>query len=311
MRELLSSPEWLVVESGFDPARANVYETLLTVGNGFLGTRGTLEEGHRGERSGTFLAGVYDDHDSPVVDLVNAPDWLSMAVYVDGVRLDVHNCTVVEHERVLDMHTGLMYRRTVFEDARGRRTRLETLRCASVADRRICVLGMEVTPENHDPEITVDSAVDGRRRNLERLPVYPAGAVIPTETKWEKWAHTKHLRRVARDVLGDVAYLEMATIGSGITVGYAAVTTSPADAVSTAFRLEDERIVRQGSYRPGAGVTLRLEKVVAISTSRGRGSASVREECRSALDEARSAGFDAVVTASRDVWDSWWDDCDC
>jgi kojibiose phosphorylase len=41
----MTSP-WLVVEDGFDPALATRYETLFTVGNGYLGTRGALEEGH-------------------------------------------------------------------------------------------------------------------------------------------------------------------------------------------------------------------------------------------------------------------------
>ena len=114
MREALSSPEWLITEDGFDPERASVRETLCTVGNGYLGTRGTLEEGHAGDLSGTYLAGVYDAHDTPVVDLVNAPDWLSFAVYVDGARLDVRNAAVLDHERTLDLRTGLLYRRTVF-----------------------------------------------------------------------------------------------------------------------------------------------------------------------------------------------------
>ena len=90
----LGAAEWQVTESGFDPEQANTFETLFTVGNGRLGTRGTLEEGHVGEVSGTFLSGVYDGYQVPVIDLVNAPDWLSLAVFVDGVRLDVQSCTV-------------------------------------------------------------------------------------------------------------------------------------------------------------------------------------------------------------------------
>ena len=80
---------WHVEEAGFDPARTNLYETLFTVGNGRLGTRGSLDEGHLGQLSGTFLNGVYDRHDVPVSDLVNAPDWVDTAIFVDGVRLDV------------------------------------------------------------------------------------------------------------------------------------------------------------------------------------------------------------------------------
>ena len=58
----MSDAAWLVEQSGFDVARANYYETLFTVGNGRLGTRGSLEEGHLGQLSGTFIAGVYDGH---------------------------------------------------------------------------------------------------------------------------------------------------------------------------------------------------------------------------------------------------------
>jgi len=35
------------------------HQTLFTTGNGYLGTRGSLEEGHEGALAGTFLRGVY------------------------------------------------------------------------------------------------------------------------------------------------------------------------------------------------------------------------------------------------------------
>ena len=102
----MSTDAWVVEESGFDRERANFYETLFTVGNGRLGTRGSLEEGHRGQLSGTFLAGVYDGHDVPVIDLVNCPDWVDTTVFVGGVRLDVDTCTVVTHHRSWTCGTG-------------------------------------------------------------------------------------------------------------------------------------------------------------------------------------------------------------
>src|SRR5262245_40413514 len=140
----LSDEAWLVRQSGHDPATANYYETLFTVGNGRLGTRGSLEEGHPGDWPGNYINGVYDDHDSPVTDLVNAPDWLWLEVFVDGVRLDVSTCDMVDHERALDMARGLLWRRTTFKDPTGRVTRLETLRFASFAHRSLCALRAEV-----------------------------------------------------------------------------------------------------------------------------------------------------------------------
>ena len=80
---------WLILEDGFAAALAGTRETLFTTGNGYLGTRGSLEEGHEGALPGTFLRGVFDHHDAAVPDLVKAPDWLSLAIVVNGVRLDV------------------------------------------------------------------------------------------------------------------------------------------------------------------------------------------------------------------------------
>ena len=176
----MTSP-WLVVEDGFDPALATRYETLFTVGNGYLGTRGALEEGHQGALPGTFLGGVFDHHDSAVIDLVKAPDWVSLAVVVNGVRLDVTSATVLEHRRTLDLRTGTLSRDTLFADAQGHRTRLQTQRFASAADQHLCALRVLVTPENHDATVTVHSGIDGTGYNLDRPPVY-ADPPRPTRT---------------------------------------------------------------------------------------------------------------------------------
>ena len=131
---------WLIVEDGFTAA-LGTYETLFTTGNGYLGTRGSLEEGHEGALPGTFLRGVFDHHDSAVTNLVKAPDWLSLAVVAGGVRLDVTSASVVRHRRVLDMREGAVFRDTVFEDSEGRRTRVETVHFASSAAQHLCCLG--------------------------------------------------------------------------------------------------------------------------------------------------------------------------
>jgi len=106
---------WLIAEDGFTAVLANTYETLFTTGNGYLGTRGSLEEGHEGALPGTFLRGVFDHHDSAVPDLVKAPDWLTLAVVVNGIRLDVTSVSVVRHRRMLDMREGALLRDTVFD----------------------------------------------------------------------------------------------------------------------------------------------------------------------------------------------------
>ena len=250
------------------PATANASETRFTVGNGYLGTRGTYEEGHRGELSGTYLAGVYDRHDAAVVDLVNAPDWLAFEVVVGGVRLDLQHCTVLAHERSLDLRQGLLWRRTVFSDALGRRTRLESLRLASMADRHVRGLRIAVTTENHDAGVLIRSSLDGHRRNLDRLPVYAPDTVVEPEVKWEKWARSRHLVPVGCSADDEAIALQVQTIDSEIRLAYAAATEAdrPADHESTETGYD--RVSQRPEYASRAGETQVVAKIVAGVNSR-------------------------------------------
>jgi len=306
----LGAADWQLTESGFEPELANVFETLFTVGNGRLGTRGSLEEGHVGELSGTYLSGVYDGYQVPVIDLVNAPDWLSLAVTVNGVRLDVQACRVVDHERSLDFRHGVLWRRTIFQDAAGRRTRLETLRFASFADRRLCAVRVEVTPLNHDAEITVQSALVGRRRNLERLPVYPHGTTFEPEVRWEKWARAKHLEEAGQAELDDAIYLEMRTLETGINLGYGSVLQPSIQPDRRRVLRSYEQIEEHQDFAVAKGKTLRLDKIVSIATSRDQDDA-VQPSCLETLRSHAAAGFDVGLKRSREVWERMWADCDC
>src|SRR3954464_5850001 len=146
---------WQVVENGFAPELANTYETLFTTGNGYLGTRGSLEEHHEGALPGTFLRGVFDHHDSAVVDLVKAPDWATLTVVVDGVELGVTSASIVRHRRALDLRDGTRWRGRGFRDSRGRRTRVETVRFASSAEQHLCCLRARITRENRSASFSV------------------------------------------------------------------------------------------------------------------------------------------------------------
>ena len=48
---------WKLIENEFDPAKQLHSETIFTIGNGYLSTRGALEEGILGENRATFIHG--------------------------------------------------------------------------------------------------------------------------------------------------------------------------------------------------------------------------------------------------------------
>ena len=300
---------WQIVEDGFDPALANTYETLFTTGNGYLGTRGSLEENHEGALPGTFLRGVFDHHDSAVIDLVKAPDWVALAIVVNGTRLDVTSSSVVRHRRVLDLRDGTLSRETVFSDAEGRRTRLETVRFTSGADQHLCCLQARITPENHTASIAVHSGVDGTGYNLDRRPLYTEQPPDDPQMKWHKWAKSKHVDEVARGQLADAVYLESRTIDTGITIGHAAATTASAP-VESAVAQRYKAIEQVSRAQVAAGETFTVEKLVTIYTSRDVDAGSVRQACLDELRHHLTSGFATCRERNRAAWAAKWADSD-
>lgn len=311
MHPVLSSNDWLIEEIDFNFAEANFKETIFTVGNGYQGTRGSLEEGHKGELSGTYLAGVYDHHDSTVIDQVNAPTWLPLKVRVEGTLLNMQSCRIIEHRRVLDLLSGFLHRDTLFEDSNGRRTRITSVRFASLSDQHICGIRLTVTPENHTSTITVESSLDAERYNLDRLPAYQGTPKFHPEVKWEKWAKSRHMEVTRAGVNEDLAYIEIRTLDTGVAIGMASALDAPKEGSIQRTERNYESVSQVASVVAAAGQSYCFDKFVAIFTSRDLNGSELRENCEAALETVQAKGMSASLSSSAAAWRKKWDACDC
>src|SRR5438105_10688090 len=91
--DLSTDPRWLVVETGFSSVREHEVETLLTIGNGYLGTRGSLEENPVIGKPSTLIAGYFDPKEggTEVPALVIVPNWLYTVIMLDGEPINFEN----------------------------------------------------------------------------------------------------------------------------------------------------------------------------------------------------------------------------
>lgn len=288
----------------------NFHETLFTVGNGYLGTRGSLEEGAYGDLSGTYIAGIYDHCDSTVKDLVNAPNWLSLDIWVDGERLDTQRCKILDHQLILDMRQGLMYRLTRFEDTRGFRTRYESVRYASLDNHHVCSIDATITAENYDAPIAIEAGIDGESYNLDRYPAYEGSPAFHPEIKWEKWAKSKHLSVVEASADEGAVYLQMKTLDGDHQLGYASHLYGPDQNVERSHRLEYQRVTERVAWRAQEGETYSVRKVVAIHTSRDHATQPLKRHCLQTLQAVAKAGSIAVWQAHVNAWSTRWNSCD-
>jgi maltose phosphorylase len=123
---------WQVVEKGFDLAHKSVSESIFSLANEHMGVRGYFEEGGCANGLlGCYLGGIYelDGEDTPggykgIVKqthyMVCAPDYLYCPIAVNGIGLDLGVCAFSGFDRTLDLHSGLLSRRFLWELPGGR-----------------------------------------------------------------------------------------------------------------------------------------------------------------------------------------------
>ncbi len=266
---------WTVSEDQFEPKRQNHAETVFTTGNGYLSTRGAMEEGYPGERRTTFISGVFDDIPISLTELANAPDWLELHLLLSGEVFRLDQGEILGFQRVLDLRTGLLRRSVRWRSPMGRTTRLEFERFSSLADPHLNILRVRVTPEDYAGTLEVHAGLNGDVDN-------------------EGFKHWEWLGQAAHN--GSL-WLHTRTRKTHIELGQAARLTlsGPAPIQGDGWDVHNHpTLVRRTALQPGQ--TAYVEKVVAVYTSR---------DVPQPLNAAR-AGLDPAVLPSP-AWDHLWE----
>ena len=92
---------WSVVQHVYEPERMHHDETIFTVGNGYLCTRGSTEEPAPDQRRTTFVHGVFDPVPLFVTEPANLPDWTALSVTIDDEPFDLSTGEILEYRRGL------------------------------------------------------------------------------------------------------------------------------------------------------------------------------------------------------------------
>jgi trehalose/maltose hydrolase-like predicted phosphorylase len=152
---------WVIEAPGFDVAREHEIESILSIANGYIGSRGSLPEGSRASRPATFLAGAYElsADPEPIPELLILPDWSRLSICVAGEPLSPESAE--PQRRMLDMRRGVLLREAVAHGPSGHRTGLRTLHVASLVERHLLLEGVEVSPLNYSGEVRVDMILSG------------------------------------------------------------------------------------------------------------------------------------------------------
>ena len=280
----MAQTDWTVIETQFDRSELHHKETLFTLGNGYLGTRGTFEEGYPGAIPATFINGVYDDIPVMHTELVNCPDWLSLAIVVGGDRFSLDQGEVLGCQRQLDLRWGLLSRDVLWRSRAGHTVYLHFERMVSMADEHVLVLRCQVTPVDFEGEISVEASLNA----------YPENQGV------------RHWEWLNQGGIENRAWLHMRCRHSGIELGMAThLTCSEKDALIQATGSQGNPTLKT-TYQAQTGQTVTLEKFVTVFTSR-----EVSAPAEAALHRLLGLPrYTTLLAAHGAVWDELWRDCD-
>nr|WP_281384666.1 glycosyl hydrolase family 65 protein [Nitrospirillum iridis] len=145
-------------------------ESLFTLGNGFIGVRGGVEEDARSSAPVVHLNGVYEVtpiryHEkapgfAEASDTrIPVPDGTLIGLTVAGEALDLATGTVLAHHRWLDLRTGVLHRALRWRSPAGRTVRVASERLVVEDHPGPVIIQYQVTAEDFTDEVVIDSCL--------------------------------------------------------------------------------------------------------------------------------------------------------
>jgi len=317
-RSRFPADPWRLVENRYSAHDLGVTETLFSVGNGYLGMRGNVEEGRESHTQGTFINGFHETwriHHAEEAygfaevgqTIVNAPDVKIIRLYVDDEPLLLPVADLMSYERSLDMADGVLRRELLWRTPSGKRVLVTSERMVSFVERHLAVITFEVTMLDDPAPIAISSQILNRQDGQDEYHVPSAAMGQGFDPRKANQFTERVLQPQAQWGDDERLVLSYRCTNSGMTLAVAAdddlVTENTYD-----VRTQVEEDMAKHVYRIQAepGKPVRLTKTVAYHTSRGVPARELIDRCRRTLDRVREEGTAFQHAEQREWLDEFW-----
>jgi trehalose/maltose hydrolase-like predicted phosphorylase len=280
---------WLVRETEFRRPTLRSQESVFTIGNGYISTRGAFEEGMLGDLPATLVHGVFDDAPIVETELANAPNWLPLVPVIGDEPMQLDAGHLLSYERVLYLRHGVLTRRVRWQSSAGQTVDIYYERFISLADKNIMVVRCRITPVDFSGPVALRAALDGTMDN--------AGL-----QHWNKVEQGQADRQTI--------FLQSGTRATGIMVCEAARLHVDGTAhVDYDIHQQESIPTVCAHWQAEQGQTVTAEKVVTLFTSYDAGR-NTRAAALMKLAEVMGPAYDRLLRANAQAWAAYWADSD-
>src|SRR5215831_9856127 len=160
--------EWNVIEKRVHPEFLAQLETILALGNGYIGMRGCPEEGGPNAENGTLVNGFYETR--PIVygeeaygfaktgqTICNVTDSKIIKLFVDDEPFWLADANLLSYDRRLNMKSGTLDREILWETPAGKQVSIKSRRLISFPDKHVAAISYCVTLLNAEASVVLSS----------------------------------------------------------------------------------------------------------------------------------------------------------
>ena len=301
--------EWNVVEREFHPEFLAQLETMLALGNGYLGMRCCPEEGGPCAENSTLINGFYETR--PIIygedaygfartgqTIFTVTDSKIIKLFVDDEPLWLPSANLLSYDRRLNMKSGTLDREILWETPSGKQVSIASRRLVSFAHRHVAAISYSVTLVNEAASLVISSEMiaNGQSASTDendpRLARGVAGQALHPRTSYANDRRIVLCHATEKSRLAVTCAIDH-TLETSCKHTYKAVHTENFGQV--AFTID---------AKPGAAI--RLTKFMVYHTSP---TASPEELCGRAewtMDRVASQGFDQLLASQEEYVDDFW-----
>ena len=300
--------EWNIIEKGFHPEFLAQVETMLALGNGYLGMRGCPEEGGPNAENGTFINGFYETR--PILygeeaygfaktgqTILNVTDSKIIKLFVDDEPFWLTTAHLRSYDRRLNMKSGTLDREILWETPAGKQVLITSRRLVSFVHRHVAAISYRVTLLNANAPIVISSEMVANEPSARAYGHDPRQAVFAGSALQHRTSRSED-RRIT---------LCHATEKSRMTLTCAtdhALETDCPHSYKTVHTEDFGQIVFTIEARPGCPID--LTKYLVYHTSQTASSEELCDRAEWTLDRVIQQGFQRLLAAQEQYMDDFW-----
>jgi alpha,alpha-trehalose phosphorylase len=303
---------WQIIEKEFSPRFLAQFETIFSLGNGYLGMRGCFEEGTPVFENGTFINAFYEIW--PICygeeahgfaregqTIVNVTDTKIIKLFVDDEPFVLAEAKLIKFQRRLDLRVGTLDRNILWEMPSGKQVSIRSRRLVSYENRHLAALSYKVTVLNADAHVVITSEMrnvheDRLRQDDPRLSQHLKGKVLVPLFN----AHDG-----LRAILGHQTERSKFNLVCGIDH---LIETESHYEVRGESSEDDVRIIF--TCKAQSGKPIHLTKFMSYHTAPALSPEELGETVGQTLELAKTQGFTALVSQQQQHLEAFWKQSD-